>query len=350
MEFDYWNPSNFNGTWKRHTYNLYGIVEYGPISGVVGVPTSASTSARNRVISKFIEKCKSARSSIEGGQNLYELQQTLNSIRHPFKSLQKATSHYVSKVSKLKTSRRSRGGEGLRGLSNAITDTYLEYNFGIAPTVKDVSQLLADAGVARFDVVPISASASVEFNGSTGTFSPPGPPFISYFMNRTTKSKITYRYKGAIRTGVNSEGYVSKAQALRLTPSDFLPTVWNILPYSWMLDYVANVGEIIEALSFAKSNVSWGCVTQRIENTVTFDGNGDVKVDGLINDASHKYSIRRMSASGGNATFKTVSFSRDAMTSTDWLPTFEIKVPTTIKPYLNSLAVVIQNAWGQSRR
>lgn len=335
---------NFPDQKYKHYYSIYGYIPYGAGSGLVGVPSNITTSVRNRVIAKFISKCKDARSSIEGGQNLYELEQTLNSLRHPFRSLTELTTHYVAKVSKLKTSRKRAGG--IKEISNAITDSYLEYNFGISPTVSDIAQLIADAGRARFDVVPISANASAEFAGTSEVVYPVVPPSMIYTLNRTTKSKLNMRYKGAIRTGADSNGLVSRAQALRLTPRDFLPTLWEILPYSWMIDYVANIGDIVEALSFVNSDVKWGNVTSRTENTVTYAGNGSPLKDGLVDiPLNRTYRIEDFRASGGNAVFTTTSFSRSPLTSTDLMPDFEIKVPTTVKPYINSFAVALQHLW-----
>jgi hypothetical protein len=348
ISFILWDPNSPSFVYK-HYYSNYGYIPYSSSSTIASAPAELTASVRNRAIRKFINKCNDARSSIEGGQDLYELRETLNSIRHPVASLRKFTTLYASKVLRMKTSRSLRDAAGLRGLSNAITDTYLEYNFGISPTVSDIAKLIADAGRSRFSAVPISANASEEFAGTTVAEAPVLPPFMTYSMNKTTKSKLSIRYKGAIRTGVDAEGHISAAQALRLTPDGFLPTVWSILPYSWMLDYIANIGDIIEALSFVNSNVAWGCVTTRTENSVTYSGNGLPSYTGLINDASHRFQILNLNASGGNSVFKSTSFVRANLVGSDLVPTFEIKVPTTVKPYLNSFAVLVQHLWGRSR-
>jgi hypothetical protein len=342
--FVVWDANFPVDTRITHFYSRYGTIPYASGSTIVSANASTTTSVRNRVISKFINKCKDARSSIEGGQNLYEIKQTLNSIRHPFKSLSQLTSHYLHTMAKIKPSRKYRGPKGVKGLTKAMSDTYLEYNFGVAPVAADIAQLIADAGRARFDTVPVSARASQEFGGLSESFDPPNPPFMEYSMTKTTKSRLTIRYKGAVRTGVGDDQLVSTAQGFRLLPEDFFPTVYAVLPFSWMFDYVANVNEIIEALSFARSNVSWDCVTSRTENVVTYEGNGNPKITGLSSSGSNRFKVDAINAYGGNARFTSVSFSRSRLTATDFLPDFEIKIPTKVKPFINSFMVLLQHA------
>lgn len=344
--FDVWDPTDIFHLRNSHMYSVYGMIPYGSSLPAVGsVPVDVSTSVRNRVINKFIESCISARSSIEGGQNIAELRETIHSIRHPLTSLRKALLHYHAKVAKLKRSRTTRRGHGAKALVDAVTGTYLEFKFGILPTSSDVARLLADAASTRFDVVPISASASEYCSPSSDRFDPPLPGFCTYSMNKVQKTKFSMQYKGAYRTGVDKEGNLSTIQKLRLLPEDWVPTLYDVLPYSWMLDYFVNVGDIIKSISFAKSNLTWGCVNSRTETTTTFAGNGLPSVSGLIRNATHEYATKRLSADGGNAVFKSKSFTRDKMYNSDLMPTFEIKVPHSITPYLNSCAVIVQNTW-----
>jgi len=340
-----WDPTDVFHRTNLHFYSTVGIIPYDNPYGIIGVPGSMATSVRNRALRNFMERCISARSSIEGGQNIAELQSTLNSIRHPLTSLRKALVGYGSKISKLKRSRSFRGPVGVKGLSDAVTGTYLEFKFGIIPTSNDIAQLIADAGGTRFEMVPISANASDYHSASGGTYVPPLPGGMSYSLNKSSVTKYSVTYKGGYHTGVDSEGHISTAAKLRLLPEDFLPTIWDVIPYSWMLDYVVNVGDIVKSLSFVSSRLAWGCVTTRNETTVTFAGNGLPTPTGFVRNLFSDYAIYQMSAYGGNAEFKSKSFYRDQLYESDLMPTFEIKVPTSITPYINSAAVAIQSTW-----
>jgi hypothetical protein len=44
---------------------------------------------------------------------------------------------------------------------------------------------------------------------------------------------------------------------------DFLPAVWEAIPYSFLIDYFTNIGDIIEAVSFPLTGIAWGSITFR---------------------------------------------------------------------------------------
>jgi hypothetical protein len=90
--------------------------------------------------------------------------------------------------------------------------------------------------------------------------------------------------------------------------------------------------------------VSWDCVTSRTENVVTYEGNGNPKITGLSSSGSSRFKVDAINAYGGNARFTSVSFSRSRLTATDFLPDFEIKIPTKVKPFINSFMVLLQHA------
>jgi hypothetical protein len=51
---------------------------------------------------------------------------------------------------------------------------------------------------------------------------------------------------------------------------DFVPALWEWIPYSFLVDYFTNIGDIIEAASFPKSDLAWCARTYR--NTAVRDG------------------------------------------------------------------------------
>jgi hypothetical protein len=50
-----------------------------------------------------------------------------------------------------------------------------------------------------------------------------------------------------------------------LLPKNFLPTAWELIPYSFLVDYFTNISTIIDAWSFINGNLAWAYKTERSE-------------------------------------------------------------------------------------
>jgi hypothetical protein len=131
----------------------------------------------NRCIRKFISTCQDKLSSLELGQDLGELKETVHSIHRPLGSLQDKLINYVSRLKKVKSTVRS-----AKALRKVLADTYLEFHFGIQPVVDDVTKIITDIGRFRYPVYPVSASASGTYNGSANETAIGNPGYASNFQ------------------------------------------------------------------------------------------------------------------------------------------------------------------------
>jgi hypothetical protein len=149
-----------------------------------------------------------------------------------------------------------------------LGDTWLEYSFGMKPLIADIEaakQKLRE--LPSEELIPISSYAEepVVFTTTKSTVNvgAVSQDYITYI-----RGKVSCRYKGAIKTAIPFQGgYLSQTFGFDL--SSFVPTLWEIIPYSFLVDYFTNIGDILTYHSGVSSNVSWFNLTTRVENVAT---------------------------------------------------------------------------------
>lgn len=331
-----YNHKIVNNTGDTQTVRetLQGILPSSGAIATVPPPPGLIDDITNRCIRKFVDRCDQARSSFEAGQDLGEIKQTLEGIIHPMNSLRKHVLSYFSGLKKLRKYRKDR-----KTLVKALNDSYLEWTFGWNPLASDIADGIAglEAQGSRFDVVPVRASASASYGGSIVSSNPAAG---SYYVLRARSMIVNYyslRYMGGIRTGAVN-GRISSAQMLQLDLPHFVPTVWDLLPWSFVVDYFANVGDIIKANSFRFADLSWACYTVRQECREVFTPTSIFKIDltpfGKVLQQSAVYS-------GGGREVHLVQGGRGILSNSQLMPRFTFSVPLSKKPWENMGSLVL---------
>lgn len=215
----------------------------------------------------FLNKVRDERTSFQGGVFLGELKEAIHMVVRPGQALRRAVSTYSS-VAK-KAARRERN---LKMRIKAISGTWLEQSYGWRPLFSDVdSAMLALAkvghyiprqvlSVQRADVRSARAIASGTMGGS-----------INYSQPWRWRRKASVRYKGAVAW-----------ESQNLAPNwrsnwgfelrEFVPTMYELIPYSFLVDYFTNLGEIINASSVGVVGLRWGCKTTWLQADVDIVG------------------------------------------------------------------------------
>lgn len=234
------------------------------VEGVfVGVPGHLSTAAQsveasNQAKSRLIREISGRITPLLGGVFLGELGKTLRMIRNPMVSAKRLLGRYDENLKK-----GSRLPSRLR--RDHLRDAYLEFTFGWTPLVFDVRN-----GLAALQILKETRPYQIEKFTQRGKSSDakPGNKSLStvnlnsVFSWDTTKEDFTSWIKAGIRIGTpGSEA--SLPEVLGFLPKHFYPTAWELLPYSFIVDYFSNVGDIITAWSIINGRMAWGCETLR---------------------------------------------------------------------------------------
>jgi hypothetical protein len=285
--FTYTPGSVFLGKWCNSTQR-FGYYQYdGDLfqgssttwTSPSSPPTVIDPQVRDEALGRAIQDARSKQSHFRGGNFLAELNDTIRGFRNPAKGFRDLLDVYhrnARKRVKRAIGRRSipvtqqdfrrleRDAPDVgRAATRALSDSWLEHNYGWAPLLSDavsayqaLRRLSAKTGLARF----------------YGTSSRDGPPTYVSDSRNLEACTIDWQVKTFLRYDVTFYGAVkvevsspvsSRLEEFGVTASNFLPAVWEAIPYSFIVDYFTNVGEIIESVSFPRSDLSWITRTYR---------------------------------------------------------------------------------------
>jgi hypothetical protein len=157
-----------------------------------------------------------------------------------------------------------------RGKLKTLSNSWLELQFGWLPLASDIKSAVEALNN------PTPMTKRVRGFGDSGKQD--APVFTGYDLytlvtaQYTIKrtSQVSVRYLGEVQCRTNPLG--SRLQDFGLGVREFVPTLWEVLPWSFAVDYFTNVSEILTALSYASVKVNW--VNQTIRQTSTWESQG----------------------------------------------------------------------------
>jgi len=205
----------------------------------------------------FVKKLLKAQRQVSATVSLGELGETLRMLKSPAKKLREGIRDYTI-AQRRRSQRRYRGRWYNERQNRILRDTWLEYQFGWRPLISDIEnarKAIAKIGEYKpFKIVSFEAgresSAQTRHQDSTN-----GSVRIDY--EKENFSQCTTKYKGCVSIDTDPLGFRSASQNFGFDWQEFVPTVWELIPYSFLVDYFSNIGEILSALSVNTSRVRW---------------------------------------------------------------------------------------------
>lgn len=255
-----------------------GDQQAGPVIPT-GNPSSLDTTrANNEALGRFATKLVNARSAIQGGVVLGELGQTLRMIRNPAMGLRRLVDDFGDIARNIRSSRRLAAmATHKREVAKNLADAWLEWSFGWKPFLRDV-QSGSDALTKQFvasgiQTLALKAVGKHQANPVETTLGRQNS-FAKWKTTTITVENTMVIYRGAVRVEARNPAVMDPA-LFGFSPEQFLPTAWELLPYSFLIDYFSNVGEIIYGWSSLLGRLSWANKTTRNSYDTTTYGWAD---------------------------------------------------------------------------
>jgi len=247
-----------------------GLVNYYPPPAILNHNgnTSSEWEANVQAVTYLYRAVRRAHAQAEGGVILGELHKTLGMIARPAMALRNGLDQYVNSLRKtlrgqIKTRRNGRKYP-TPNAKKILADTYLEYTYGWSPLINDVK----DAAVAlarmnhpeyeksRFRVFGEHESANSQYSIPFST-----PAQICFNKNTVVSGKQIVIYYGALQATTKVTGFDTQPQRIidlsGFSLTNFVPTIWELVPYSFLIDYFTNIGDLLMAATTDTSRVAW---------------------------------------------------------------------------------------------
>lgn len=298
------------------------------------------TSADNQALSRAYAKLAAQQAQFQGIVFLGELNETIKMLRNPFKGVVDIVDGYLDGLSKHKnrTPKRGRRAKTAKQKINSLVDvaasSWLEVAFGIKPLISDVKDLTKAITTQLYGVKSATISGYGDSDaGRDGTLTESMGNYTKVVSNYRDRSVQSVRYKARIDATKSADyGSIEGVQsALGFNLESFVPSIYNLIPWSFLLDYVTNVGNIIEAGCSSQVGMKFVVRTQRLET---------VRVGNNV--PSHTFPLGgrfQGSYSPGSFVLSRSSVTRSSSSKLG-MPTLEFSLPGSDSKYLNILALL----------
>lgn len=222
--------------------------------------------ARDRSLVDLYSNMAAVEASFKGMVFTGELRESLRMIKSPARSLRRGIGDYLDSLKKRIPRRAPR-----RRKREILADTWLEYAYGWSPLVNDIDSAIAAFYRSQWvrPVFEMVRGLGYETRTSAGADNVSG--LGVQFVQKTTRSEILsvksygmYHSQGRGASNSHHSGW---------TPSEFIPTLWELIPYSFLVDYFTNIGDIISSWSYRWIGLAWAAQTTHHQILVEPAGN-----------------------------------------------------------------------------
>jgi hypothetical protein len=219
----------------------------------------------------IMKKILAQQQSFAGPQFLGELREAVKMLKRPAESLSKQLENYHRQLAQ---TLRFKNRKDWR---KVIGDSWLEGCFGWAPIVSDIGAI-AESALDRFNLNPIKRVTGVGtseadlvqiLNRTAGIAS----IYYDYEKRQESRRRVIFtagveafvsRGNNGIERVIASSGLDNWQQAV--------PTAYELMPWSFLLDYFTNIGDAINAACTSTAGVVWSQRTTITENKCQFIG------------------------------------------------------------------------------
>jgi len=257
---------------STHVAEVYHTDTPRPAFGFDPPPASSLVKADNAAKLKFAKALEKHRTTVQGAVILGEGMQTIRQIMNPAKALREGVGNYLK--------RRKASARQIRNLPvhrkrDILANSWLEAVFGWRPLLSDLDEA-AKAAAYHFNNYERPKWKHLRASGvDEGVHS--RHSLISSDAGAGVHHEDVYSYKTTVTYigQVGAENHIvgiDNLARIGMNPASLLPAIWEVIPWSFMIDYFTNIGDIVSAAAVGRSGLRWSQRTVRSESIWTSHG------------------------------------------------------------------------------
>jgi hypothetical protein len=266
----------------------FGVVRktlHGGKIGTFGVAPPGNPDALNetdtnaQALGRFAVKVVNARSAVQGGVVVGELAQTIRMIRHPAQGLRRLVTDWHNEARLIRAGHHVGSlASRMRRVAQNLGDAWLEHAFGCKPLLSDIAgacNALAETTVGSTLLTRrVTASAETRVSATEQDFGTHIEGNSAWREVQRTTGTVQVIYRGAVRLEARDPKTMDP-KLFGFSPEQFLPTAWELVPWSFLIDYFTNIGDIINGWSSLLVPLKWCNRTVRKTNEKVEEANSD---------------------------------------------------------------------------
>lgn len=304
------------------------------------VPSTVIDSiAERKAASAFLKSYLKATQTWAGGAAIAEFRETVHMLARPIGTLYRHTWTFIGQVRRL---RRVYARDPVR-YGQLLASLWLTYSFGVRPFANDVNSANEAINVlatklgskARHRIIGTGKNVvltSSTFNG------------VSHFapaMQTVDQFQIyEVRYLGSVRCRPPGAGSIANNFGVGF--EDILPSVWEGVPWSWLVDYFTNVNEMLDSIRLLTADFAWCARSVRNRRVKQLYA----AVDGL--PASERYAYHTPRIRGGQGYYQAVVV--DRMPTAVPYPSWQFRIPGLLSQFANVSALTAAISGSKPRK
>nr|UJQ85700.1 MAG: hypothetical protein 1 [Leviviridae sp.] len=224
----------------------------------------------------FRQKIRQEQQAFSGMTFLAELRESIAMLRRPAAALRNALNAYTTQnlvnykkltgLGGTKLSKRQRIS-AKKTFAQALSGSWLEFSFGAQPLIADIS-VIAESALRlckerRIKRISYTAQSSTStHNSSYSTVA--GLPWLIYYDDyHVFESSVRFLGGYLIDVEMTESSLQRVVNDAGFNLTDVIPTAWELVPWSFLIDYFTNIGDVLSATYVSLDNLKWSQKTVR---------------------------------------------------------------------------------------